>query len=309
MGNAPAFADLEPKSVEDSQQHRGRVLLHVGEGVASSGDGTAIYSVLQPVGSDLHSALNGLSCVYSPIRRQNARISVRENDVWELKGRFSNAVRMAEPLPWVKDDQGKWSVTIHAETPSSVSGPSATASLQPSALPSNDSGSLQMQILALLNIPESLTTRGRSGDLRLAYAKYLAVLQAKTDMQKMMVDGTWTLGKVSADTLIELFVSKTVWYTYYAKLFPRVAKYSNLKQWLENDLNAQSSHDIWGVEKAVYTFQDLKGLLEFWDARSKRKEKRKLKESQDKLGDSGASSSKSKKQKRSKSCDDGEVSM
>jgi hypothetical protein len=299
MGNAPAFADMQSTVADDQQGPSGRVYLHVGEGVAP-------YSMAHPVSSDLPRVLKGFSRRYSPIRRENARISVQEDGVWELKGRFSDAMKMAESLPWVEDNQGKWTVTLQAEIPTSGKslhpGSSAGSSLMPSVVPASDSTSLQSQILALLNIPEALTTRTRSGDLRLAYAKYKAVLQARSDMQKLRADGTWTLGKVSADTLIELFVSKTVWYNYHCKLFPQVAKYPVLKQWLDNEGDGQSSLEVWGEEKASYTFRDLQERLKTLEIRAskKKKEKRKLKEDHDT----------SKKRKLSKSYDDdGDVSM
>src|SRR5262245_53614565 len=195
------------------------------------------------VGLDLSSVLHGLSKLYSPIKHQNACISIHEDGAWMLKGHFSNALNMVEDVPWVRDDWGKWSVKLQAEI--SGSALAGDGSLLPSALPASvptpTSGALQKQLKSLLNIPESLTTWGRSNDLHLAYAKYKGVLKAWSDMQRMKIDGTWTLGKVSTDALIELFVSKTVWYTYYIKLFPQVARWTHLAQWMENDPDARAS--------------------------------------------------------------------
>jgi len=307
VGNAPAIVDFDPKAVDHLQQPKGRVYLQVDEE-------SKPYSMLHPVGSDLPSVLNGLSHLYSPIKRQNARICVQEEGAWELKGRFSHAVRLAERLPWTKDDKGTWTVTLQAETLGASIQSTASASsagvvaLQPSVLPASDSSSLQEQIIALLNIPESLTERGRSGDIRLAYAKYKGFVQAQSDMQKMKSDGTWTLGTVSVDTLIKVFSSKSVWYSHHAKYFPQVTKYPNLMQWLENGPNSKSTHEVWGSEKTSYTFVDLKDLLGRLDAHASRKKgKRKLKDSEEKRSsDAGYF----KKQKRSKSYEvDGDISM
>lgn len=308
VGLAPAFADLEPETANAVLQIKGRVVLHVD-------DKSMPYSMAQPVGSDLPSVLNGLAKVYSPIKHRNARMSVREDGEWTLKGRYSNALRMREKLPWMQDDGGKWSVTLWAEGASSEPAPAPPdgSGLLPSVVvpasvssetPSTGSA-LQAQLISMLNIPESLTTRGKGSDLRLAYAKYRGVLNARSDMQRMKADGTWALGNVSVDTLIELFVSKTVWYSYYKKLFPRVAKHSELVKWMENDPGAKSSYEIWGTEKASYSFQDLKVHLEWLDARStqKKKEKRKFRDSEDR------ESSSSKKQKRAKSNDEGDIPM
>ena len=99
VGNAPAFADLEALPVAGFQQPKGRVLLHVGE--------SAPYYMELAVGSDLPTALNGLSDLYSPIKRHNACISVLKEGGWELKGRFHGAVQMAHALPWAEVDNGK----------------------------------------------------------------------------------------------------------------------------------------------------------------------------------------------------------
>jgi hypothetical protein len=321
VGNAPAFVDLEQMEVDILQQPKGRVFLHVGEGAMP-------YSMSHPVGSNLSSVLAGLSKLYSPIKHQNAHISVWDDGIWDLKGHFLNVLRLAEDLPWVKDDMGKWSVTLQAETqPSTLASSEGTVDLLPSVSPSGDSDVLQAQLKALLNIPETLTIWGRSGDLQLAYAKYKAFLEAQSNMQKMMADGTWTLGRVSAETLIELFASKSVWYDKHATLFPLVAKYPRLRKWLDWDEDALSSHEVWGLEKASYSFKDLSVLLKKWDAQTaqrkkkekekvrerekgkgkeREREKRMFKESQDRFSDTDSSF---KKQKRSKSSHDDDVSM
>jgi hypothetical protein len=297
MGNTPAIVDFDPQAAVHLQQPKGRVYLHVHEE-------SQPYSMLHPVGSDLPSVLNGLSNLYSPIKHHNAHICVQEDGVWELKGRFMNAVRMGEGLPWVKDEKGMWSVTLQAETPTSVpSNPSiaAPSNLQPSALPASDSGSLQEQIVALLNILEMLVQCGRSGDICLAYAKYKGFLQAQSDMQKMKANGTWTLGTVSVDALIKVFAAKSVWYSYHAKYFPWVSKYPHLICWLESGSDARPTYEIWGSEKTSYSFTDLKDLLNQLDICASKKKEKRERESEEKRFDEARSS---KKQKRVKSCDD-----
>lgn len=303
VGNVPAFADMEFESTQTIPQTKGRVFLHMSD--------SGPYSMSHPVGSKLGPVLNGLAKLYSPIKRQNARISVQEDGIWTLKGRYSNALRITEDLPWVKDDQGLWSVTLQAEDLQAESSPKegdggflpSGILARPSRVSAQTSTALQEQLRVILNIPESLTTRGRGNDLRLAYAKYKGVLKARTDMQQMKVDGTWTLGNVSTDTLIEMFVSKTVWYTYYTKLFPRVAKWLDLLKWMDNEPDAKSSYDIWGSEKASYSFQELKELLNWLDTRAnKKREKRKNRDSEE-------SGSSAKKQKLAKSNDVVDVFM
>jgi hypothetical protein len=194
-----------------------------------------------------------------------------------MKGRFQHALRLAEGLPWVKDDKGKWSVEIQADIQAHEPEPSdGVPSLLPSSLSvtTGDSGSRKGQIISLLGISDSLTVRSKSIDLCLAYAKYQGVLHAQAEMQRMIADGTWTLGKVSGDTLIEVFVSKSVWHGYYTKLFPRAKRYPTLLKWLENGEGAPVSVDVFGVVKQGYNFSDLKLLLEQLDARASKKEKK-----------------------------------
>jgi hypothetical protein len=109
----------------------------------------------------------------------------------------------------------------------------------------------------------------------LAYAKYLGFLSAQAEMHRMISDGSWTLGKVNSDTLIEVFVSKSVWHAHYSKLFPHVKRFPNLLKWLENGDDAPSSVDIFGVVKAGYSFKDLRVILAHYDAFSSKKEKKK----------------------------------
>ena len=281
----PAFADMEFESTQTIPQTKGRVFLHMSD--------SGPYSMSHPVGLKLGPVLNGLAKLYSPIKRQNARISVQEDGIWTLKNRYSNALRITEDLPWVKDDQGLWSVTLQAEDLQAESSleegdGGLNGGFLPSGIPTRPfrvsfqtSTPFQKQLMVILNIPESLTARGRGSDLRLAYAKYKGVLKARTDMQQMKVDGTWSLGNVSTDTLIEIFVSKTVWYSYYTKLFPRVAKWLDLLKWMDNEPDAKSSYDIWGTEKASYSFQELKELLNWLDtcAANTKREKRKNRDS------------------------------
>ena len=51
--------------------------------------------------------------------------------------------------------------------------------------------------------------------------------------------------------------SKTFWYDYIRKYFPRVSEYLEMVAWLENDEDASSDLEVWGVEKKHYGFMDL----------------------------------------------------
>jgi hypothetical protein len=48
-----------------------------------------------------------LSGRFSPIEKRNSRIYVYEDGMWEVKGRFSQAVKDMTPLQWEMGDDGK----------------------------------------------------------------------------------------------------------------------------------------------------------------------------------------------------------
>lgn len=138
--------------------------------------------------------------------------------------------------------------------------PQATSSHQGST----DSGhsSTKAQIIAALDIPLSLTSRPKAVHLRLAYAKYKGYLKAQADMHRMMKEGVWTFKTLTADELVEIFVSRSVWHASYRKLFPKVQSYPALLQWLENTSDGPSNVEVFGVEKQSYTFKDLQNFFD-----------------------------------------------
>jgi hypothetical protein len=92
------------------------------------------------------------------------------------------------------------------------------------------------------------------------------------------------LRKPTSEQVIETMQSKTYWYQYIQRYFPRVSAYLEMIAWLENAKDAPSDLEVWGVEKAQYAFVDLdlwlrndgKGLvLEGKSKKEKGKEKAK----------------------------------
>jgi len=147
--------------------------------------------------------------------------------------------------------------------------------------------SLRDDLLIALNIPETLSDRPKGTvDIRLAWGKYQGIRSAQGLYYRMKNDGTWTEPPVSADDIIELFVSKSVFHRNYRKLFPRAEKFPVLKAWLEQGSNAPLDSDV----KSLYTFLDLQKNLEGLEKKVK-KGKRKA----DNGGGEGKSHKKSKK--------------
>jgi hypothetical protein len=147
------------------------------------------------------------------------------------------------------------------------------------------------ELIAALDIPSTLTDRPSGTiDVREAWAKYKGVNAARSLLYRMRADGTWSLRKPASDEIVELFVSKTSWHDNYTKLFPLAEQYPLLMSWLEQDKEAPSNTSLFGVEKAAYSFSDLREVLKSLQQKRDRKGKRK----QSSI-DEGSSKKKSKK--------------
>jgi len=77
----------------------------------------------------------------------------------------------------------------------------------------------------------------------------------------MKANGVWHIRKPVSDEIVELFVSKSSWHEHYTKLFPQAEKHKALFDWLEQGEEAPTNFDLWGVEKGLYSFKDLRELL------------------------------------------------
>jgi hypothetical protein len=98
----------------------------------------------------------------------------------------------------------------------------------------------------------------RNSNLRTAYAKYLAYLDAQKALAKIVTEGKWILAKQpTGENLIEVFISKSAFFKNYIPLFPQVHDHPLLHLWLKNDEDVPSDMEAWGVQKNVYMFRDL----------------------------------------------------
>jgi hypothetical protein len=93
----------------------GRVVLYD----SRAANAVPVFAVKQPVAPDLKSVLSSLALKFSPIRSKLAVCScccypslnypieydrhmyVKEEDLWDLRGRFKAAMETVEPLPWI----------------------------------------------------------------------------------------------------------------------------------------------------------------------------------------------------------------
>jgi hypothetical protein len=116
------------------------------------------------------------------------------------------------------------------------------------------STSFRDDLLHRLEIPVELLDRNDKG-LRFAYQKYKAHQQAVQRLEEMVANGTWEGKRPVATDLIEIFISKTKW-------FSQISQYPQMVLWLEQDENSPSDLEVWGIQKDQYSFPDLHAFLD-----------------------------------------------
>lgn len=158
-----------------------------------------------------------------------------------------------------------------------------------------------------LEIPEHLAVRSVNS-LAFAYQKYLAYLKVNQTLDEKLAAGTWVGTKPANNDLIELFVSRSMWFGSYRPLFSKVHEHPTMVKWLEGGPNAPTSLETWGIEKASYMFKDLQiflnngGTLDVEsdkDQGKRRKDKGK-KKANDKGGDKESDKGEKLKKKKAK---------
>ena len=113
--------------------------------------------------------------------------------------------------------------------------------------------------MTLLGISPHLATCN-DRNIHLSYEKYKAYLQASQTLSKM--EGSWPGKKPSTTDLIEVFVSKSMWFSHYKPAFFKVANYSEMVKWLEDSDDKGTDLEVWGVEKGSYSLVDLRKFVD-----------------------------------------------
>jgi hypothetical protein len=116
--------------------------------------------------------------------------------------------------------------------------------------------SLTQKLIRILEIPPHLVGPGKA-NLQTSYQKYLAFLQAKDRLESV----EWEGRKPPQVELIQLFASKSYFFSHHKKFFPKVASYPQLDAWLREKEDRLSNLEVWGIEKKVYSFEDLETFL------------------------------------------------
>jgi hypothetical protein len=107
--------------------------------------------------------------------------------------------------------------------------------------------------------------------LHLYYKKYKACLSALSLSESMASAGKWAIRKPSDTEVVELFIGKTMWHDKLKKTFSRVSKYPEMLKWLNEEEDGLPDIDVWGEEKTLFTFKDLKSWLDDKDMTVKRR--------------------------------------
>ena len=294
----------------------GKVLLYVNRDTGTS----PLLSFSTEATSELPVVLKELSGRFSPIEKRNSRIYVFEDELWEVKGRFSQAMKDRTPLEWEMKDDGNLVLNLLAVgvvfyivhiynlnhfqddlvdefmNPKSASGSaagsiyiksSASGSAASSFVAQSDMaetgsnsaiqlGPMQKILIDTFTISAHLLQRKKATDLRLTYAKYLAIQTIIEDVGDMERAATWKHQKPTVEDIAMVFMSPSGYFHRPNKLFPRVVDGSDMQKWLEGGEDAPAQSDVWGDKKPSF-----KSLEEILDSKKKKVTSHKRKQKND----------------------------
>ncbi|KIM90324.1 hypothetical protein PILCRDRAFT_1642 [Piloderma croceum F 1598] len=179
------------------------------------------------------------------------------------------------PVQWSMEDDGSLALHLLADdlvddnmnvksasgsgsaAASSFTAPSSVAEPAASGTGSNETpyikGPMQHILIETFDIPAHLTHRQKVSDLRVAYAKYLAIQDVVERLSQMELAATWTHKK---PVLEEIF-------------FPYISVIPGMKEWLVNKEGAPATAEVWGDKKPSYT--SLEEILDQYNGSSGKK--------------------------------------
>jgi hypothetical protein len=171
----------------------------------------------------------------------------------------------------VKSASGSGSAAASSFTaPSSVAEPAASGS------GSNETpyikGPMQRILIETFDIPAYLTHRQKVSDLRVSYAKYLAIQKVVERLGQMELAATWTHKKPVLEDIVQVFMSKSGYHNRPLQFFPYISVVPGMKEWLANKEGAPATTDVWGDKKPSYT--SLEELIDQYNGSSGKKGKR-----------------------------------
>jgi len=66
-----------------------------------------------------------------------------------------------------------------------------------------------------------------------------------------MANKSWVGDRLTGVDIIQLFVSKSFFYSHYKKFFSKVPNHPDIVEWLENSPDAPSDGDLWVKRKEL----------------------------------------------------------
>jgi hypothetical protein len=140
--------------------------------------------------------------------------------------------------------------------------------------PPHIEGPMQQILIDTFDIPAHLTHREKVADLRVAYAKYLAIKDMVRDVAQLESDAQWNHKKPTLQDIVEVFMSRSGYFNRPKQFFPRVHHFPAMKKWLENEDKDLSDTEAWGDKKPSY--KNLEEILDHHDPSGSKKKKEKV---------------------------------
>jgi hypothetical protein len=142
--------------------------------------------------------------------------------------------------------------------------------------PSSLSTEHKEALLTFLEIPIDLPSQEQKS-LHTAYAKFKAVNNSYEQMGNLRSSQEWTdhLAELGVPywtpifvDLVNIFISKTQYYSMWKPTFKRLQDYPEMIAWLDDDSDCESDSELWGETKCKdsYSIPDLKKWLGKKDA-------------------------------------------
>jgi hypothetical protein len=169
-----------------------------------------------------------------------------------------------------KSASGSAAGSIYAKSSGSGSGASSFAAPSDMAGPAKSGskphfieGPMQKTLIETFDVPASHTHRGKISDLRVAYARYIAIQDMVQKVNQMELAETWTHKKPTLQDIVRVYMSRSGYFSRPNQCFPRVHHVPEIKKWLENKVDGPSEEDAWGDQKPTYKV--LKKILDLHD--------------------------------------------
>ncbi|KAF8993046.1 hypothetical protein BDQ17DRAFT_1431986 [Cyathus striatus] len=210
------------------------------------------FVVTQPLGTKLGDILHNICVEYEYTAIQSCFIYIQDDDMWTLKGKYHKALEKNETVSWIKDEKGKYSISLSAESisemvpalPVTLGGGTTSQHMKPYGSTAIsypfELDSVQYKIASAFNVSKGLCERNVKKDIRISYQKYLAIHDIFAKFPGMIANNIWKEKRPSNDNIIEI---------------------PGLDKWLKGDSDAPHTGEVWG-HGVKPSLDNLKKLLD-----------------------------------------------